>query len=159
MRFSHQNSYSAPAAEVYAMLTDQAFREQVCSAIKSTRHSVEVTAGPPVVVVVDQDQAVRNVPSYAAKVVGTSVRILQTETWTDQSHADVHLTIPGKPGDLRATLSLVEDSGVTTATTEGDLKVSIPLIGSKLESVVAGLVTSFLAAEAEVGAAWLTGDR
>ncbi|MFT4009490.1 MAG: DUF2505 domain-containing protein [Nocardioidaceae bacterium] len=157
MRFHHESTYSAPVGEVFAMLTDQSFREQVCGQVKSSSHAVDVAAGPPVVVTVDQDQPVRNVPPYAAKLVGEIVRIHQIETWADQARATLDLTIPGKPGQLTATRTLTEHDGVTTDSIDGELKVNIPLVGGKLEQVIGGLLTGFLAAESEVGATWLSG--
>lgn len=159
MKFEHTSTYQAPSIEVYAMLTDPAFREKVCSYVKAPDFTVEVTVGPPLVVEVTQEQPVRNVPAFATKVVGDAVVIRQIETWVGTTEAELDLTIPGKPGQLSGSINLIESDGVTRYAIDGELKVKIPLIGGKLESVIEGLLKAFLVAEAEVGTAWLAGDR
>jgi len=159
MKFEHTSTYQASTDEVYAMLTDPAFREKVCSYVKAPDFNVEVTAGTPLVVEVTQEQPVRNVPAFATKVVGDSVVIRQVETWVNATEAELDLTIPGKPGQLQGSINLIESNGVTRYAIDGELKVRVPLIGGKLESVVEELLKAFLVAEAEVGAAWLAGDR
>lgn len=46
MKSEHTSTYQAPSIEVYAMLTDPAFREKVCSYVKAPDFTVEVTVGP-----------------------------------------------------------------------------------------------------------------
>ncbi len=142
------------------MLTDAAFREKVCTVVRSPAHSVDVTTtGSTVSVTVDQTQRVRKVPAFAAKIVGETIQILQVEKWTSPTDADLELTIPGKPGRLLGSIKLVDSGSGTTQTTTGDLKVGIPLVGGKLEGLIDGLLTMFMDAEQRVGQAWLDGDR
>jgi len=68
------------------------------------------------------------------------------------------LSVPGKPGSMTGTITLTEAAGVTTETIDGDIKVSIPLVGGKLEGVIADLFTTALQVEQEVGTAWLAGE-
>jgi Protein of unknown function (DUF2505) len=160
MKFEHVNAYDAPSADVYTMLTDQAFREKVCAVVKSQDYTVKVdSSGEQVTVDVDQTQRVRKVPSFAAKLVGETVQIRQVERWTTPTAANLELTIPGKPGQLRGAIALQESGGRTTHSIRGDLKVSIPLVGGKLEGLIAGLLNMFMDAEQKVGTAWLDGDR
>ena len=160
MRFEHKASYDAPPAEVYAMLIDEEFREKVCAFIKSPSHAVSVqTVGEVTTVTIDQTQPVRKVPAFAAKIVGETIQILQVEKWTTPTRADLELTIPGKPGHLRGLITLDRSATGTTHTVLGELKVSIPLVGGKLEGVIEGLLKMFMNAEQKVGTAWLAGER
>src|SRR3954466_15459900 len=92
-------TYDAPPDEVHAMLTDASFREETCRRMKVLRASatVEDTAAGTVVTI-DQVQRAKGLPSFATKLVGDEIRIVQQETWSDARRADVHVTIPGKPG-------------------------------------------------------------
>jgi uncharacterized protein DUF2505 len=154
MRFEHVNSYDAPAGAVYAMLVDRGFREQVCLAIKSPQSSVEVSGD--VTVVIDQTQVVRNVPAFAAKLVGDRIDIHQVERWTSPTTADIEITIPGKPGQLRGTVTLTPSAGGgTDHVVAGDLKIGVPLVGGKLEGLIAGLLGKAMDKELEVGRSWL----
>lgn len=160
MRFHHVSYYDASPEEVRAMLTDPVFREKVCVRIKSPHHSVSVSGDEgQVVVTVDQTQAVRKIPSFATKLVGETVQILQVERWTSPLAADLELTIPGKPGQLRGMIALDLAGDGTDQRVDGELKVSVPLVGGKLEKLIADLLTMFLKAENKVGQAWLAGER
>ena len=154
MRFQHSSRYDAPPADVYAMLLDPTFRERVCVAVKSVGYSVDVAGST---VTIHQTQRVRKIPSFAAKLVGEAIEIHQVERWTSPTTADLELTIPGKPGHLKATITLTPSGDSTEYRADGELKVSIPLVGGKLESVIADLLKLFLTREHETGQAWLAG--
>ncbi len=65
------------------------------------------------------------------------------------------MEIPGKPGDMRGTVALRESGGTTTETVDLTVKVGIPLVGGKLEGLIADLLLKALRAENTVGRAWL----
>ncbi len=154
----HQLTYDAPPDEVLAMVTDPAFRERVCEAMHASRHSVSVTgSGAGVSVVVDQTQPARGIPSYATRLLGDEIRIVQRETWTDGSHGSLTLEIPGKPGSFEGTVALAGDTS-TVESFDGEVRVRVPLVGGKLEGLVADLFRAALRAEERVGQAWLAGD-
>ena len=155
MRFLHTASYDASPAEVYAMLTDQTFREKVCVAARSVHHQVSVEG---TTVTIDQTQQVRQLPAFAAKLVGETITLHQVEHWTSPTSADLELTIPGKPGQLRGDITLRPNGAETTYTIDGELKVGIPLVGGKLEGLVEGLLKTFLTREHRTGQDWLSGS-
>ena len=84
---------------------------------------------------------------------------MQSETWATKQRGDVHVTIPGKPGEMKGTASLAEDSAGTTETVSLDVKVSIPIVGGKLEGLIADMLSKALRAEHKVGRDWLAGKR
>jgi hypothetical protein len=158
MEFSHDMSYDAPPEEVLKMLADRSFREQVCEAMESTRWDVSIDgAGEGMDVVVDQTQKAAGIPSFAQKFVGNSIQIVQRESWTSDTAADLDLEIPGKPGYLKGQIRLAVDGEGTVETVSGDLKVKVPVVGGKLEDLIAGLLRSALRTEEKVGRAWLSG--
>jgi len=163
MRFEHVNTYPATAAEVLEMLGDADFRERVCEYIHATEYSVEVTGTgtgtEPTVVEVSQTQVARKIPSIAQKFVGDTVQIVQRETWTSVDAATFDMVIPGKPGQLRGTISLRERDGQCDEVFAGEVKVQVPLVGGKLESFVSDLLKKMLAAEGRVGVSWLEESR
>ena len=72
-RLTHDLTYDAPLADVAAMLSDPAFREQVCDAQGVLRHEVTVEPdGEGKRVRVDRVQASRGLPSAATRIVGAS---------------------------------------------------------------------------------------
>jgi hypothetical protein len=142
------------------MLTDGRFRERVCEQIRSPDFTVLVTdTGDRAEVTIEQTQLVRKVPSFATRLVGDRVDIRQVERWNSPTMADFDVTIPGRPGHLRGQMSLSTVGDGTTQQVSGDLKIHVPLVGGKLEGLIAGLLKLAMDAEQEVGRRWLAGDR
>ncbi len=153
----HDLTYDAPAERVTAMLADPAFREEVCDYIDAVRRSVVIKpVGDGMHVSVDQWLPTSGVPSFAKKFVGDETNIVQREIWTTPLLGDITVTIPGKPGDMTGTARISEANGVTTETVSMTVKVGIPLIGGKLEELIAGLLVKSLKAENKVGRDYLS---
>ncbi len=156
-RLTHELTYDAPLAEVAAMVADPAFRERVCDAQRVLRHDVTVEgAGAGMHVRVDQVQAARGLPSFVVKFVGDEIQIVQDEQWSTADHAQLEVAIPGKPSEMSGTITLAESGGVTTETVDLTIKVGIPLIGGKIEGVIADLMLKALRAENRVGRDYLS---
>jgi hypothetical protein len=157
-RFSHDLTYDAPLAAVDAMLMDPSFRERASDAQGAIRRSVSIGEEPDgVTVVVDQVQTAEGIPGFARKFVGDEINLVQTETWTDAENARVEVVIPGKPGEMTGTINLSESGGVTTERLEMTIKVNIPLVGGKIENLIADLLRKALKAENAVGRDYLSG--
>ena len=152
----HELVYDASVEQVYAMLGDPAFREQVCDATGVIRHTVTITqSGAGMDVVVDQVQAAKGLPSFATKFVGDEIQIVQLETWHYASAADLEVTIPGKPGRARGTIALTQTGNSTTEVVSLDVTVSIPFVGGKIEGLIADLLVKSLKVENSVGRQYL----
>jgi hypothetical protein len=156
-RLTYDLTYDAPLTGVGEMLLDPAFREEVCDAQRVLRRTV--TIGPDgggMKVVLDQVQAAQGIPGFAKKFVGDEINLIQTERWSDMETGTVEVVIPGKPGHMTGTISLRESGGTTTETVEMEIKVGIPLVGGKIESLIADLLRKALRAENAVGRDYLT---
>ena len=150
-------AYDATPDAVYAMLTDPAFREEACHRMRVVRASASVTeSGDATVVTIDQVQPAQGLPSFAPKQVGDEIEIVQEETWTDGRHAAVHVTIPGKPGEMVGTAVLEETDGGTVEKVDLEIRVRIPLVGGKIEKLVADMLRKALRAENEAGRDYLS---
>ena len=156
--FSHDLTYDASMAEVDAMLMDGAFRERVCDAQGAIRKAVTITEDDAGVTVhIDQVQPAEGIPGFARKFVGDEINLVQTESWFDAENARVEVVIPGKPGEMTGTINLSESGGVTTEKVEMTIKVNIPLVGGKIENLIADLLRKALKAENAVGRDYLSG--
>ncbi len=156
MKFELVNSYAATPAQVLTMLTDPEFRERVCEAQRTLSHDVSVTgSGPGALVVITRTQSMEGAPTMAIKVTGESVEIVQREDWRTAQTADFSMEIPGKPGSLRGGITLRETATGTDEVFSGDVKISIPLIGGKLEKMISDLLSRALKREGRVGVTWL----
>jgi hypothetical protein len=157
-RLSYDLTYDASLIEVGEMLMDAAFREQVCDAQLALRKTVSVGQdGGGMKVVVDMVQAAQGIPGFARKFVGDEIRLVQTEWWSDIETARVEVVIPGKPGQMNGTVTVRESGGTTTETVQMEIRVGIPLVGGKIESLISDLLRKALRVENAVGRQYLTG--
>jgi len=153
----HELRYEGATVEqVRAMLADPAFREEVCASQHYQRYTVDIDgSGHLMTVNIDQARPTEGVPSFAKKFVGSDVHIVQHEEWTSATEADLEVTIPGKPGDMRGTIRLVDTGDGVTETVHVDIRVSLPLVGGRIEGLISDLLTQALEAENRVGRKWL----
>ena len=159
MRLRHELAYDAPPAEVRAMLNDPLFWDEVAAATGALSSTATIgTEGATTRIVVDQEQRVTGVPSFAKKFVGESTRAITTQVWRGDE-ASYEVEAPGKPTSIKGTATLAENGAGSTLTYDLDVKTSVPLVGGKLEKLVVELTTEGFEKEQAVGAAWLAGDR
>lgn len=158
MELSHSHRFSAPAEQVLQMLTDQRFRERVCERQHAVSAEVTVTGtGPGAEVVVRQTQSMAGAPAIATKLTGDTVTLEQREVWRSATTADLSIAFPGKPVELRGGRMTLTDrpDGGCDQVVSGDLRVKVPLIGGKLESMLVDVLRSALRRQGEEGDAWL----
>jgi hypothetical protein len=156
-RIRHELTYDAPVADVAAMLADPAFREEVCDYQRVISKKVTITQnGGGMDVVIDMVQPARGIPGFAQKFVGDTINIVQSESWSSPTRGDITVTIPGKPGEMSGTAVLEQTGSGTVETVDLTVKVAIPLVGGKLEALIAGLLEKALIAENTVGREWLS---
>ena len=154
---THELTYDAPVEAVTAMLADPAFREEVCAYQRFTKYDVTIDVdGETKRVKVDQWQPTHGMPSFAKKIVGEETNIVQEEHWTSPTHGDITIAIPGKPGTMSGTASVAASGAGTVETVSLTVKVHIPLVGGKLEGLIADLLLKALKAENKVGRAYLS---
>ncbi|MGA8988548.1 DUF2505 domain-containing protein [Aeromicrobium sp.] len=157
MKLTEQHSYSGADVEaVYALITDQAFRTESCE--KQGAHEFEVSVeqvgeGATVTVIRTQDA---DMPDFVKKLTGSTVKIKQTEVWAGPDSdgnrtADVKVSIIGQPAEMTGKAKLFPGSKGTEFTLDGNVKVSIPFIGKKIEPEVAKAIRASLREEVEYG--------
>ena len=157
MKFSHDLAYDAAPEAVAAMLADPGFRERVCAALHVLRHEVSVDGvGAGMQVMVDQTQPAKGIPSFAKRFVGDEIGYVQVEEWSSVDHAALTISIPGKPGEIDGSIDLAESGGTTTETVVMDIRVGIPFVGGKVESLVADMLRAALDIENQVGRDYLS---
>jgi uncharacterized protein YndB with AHSA1/START domain len=160
MKLRHEIRYDASVEEVYAMLSEPDFRRRSCAAMGAVSAEVSIEpVGEGMTVLVDQVQRTDGVPAFARKLVGETTRAVQHEVWSDHGNATLRVTTPGKPTEISGRLTLTADGASTVETFEGDVRVRMPLVGGKFESLLAGLFRSGMNKEHTAGVAWLAGER
>lgn len=160
MHFRHELSYDATPDQVYEMLADPAFREKVSAAMDVVSADVALDRRDEGFSLVnDQVQRTEGLPSFAKKFTGETTRAIQVEEWPDTTGGSLRIDAPGKPSSIEGTIALVATGTGTTEVVELDIKVKVPLIGGKLEKLLADQVRNGMDVEHGVGKAWLSGKR
>jgi uncharacterized protein YndB with AHSA1/START domain len=160
MKFRHELTYDASPADVFEMLADPAFREAACAAqdvISAEVHLEREGAG--FTLTIDQEQRTDDLPSFARTFAGDSTRAVQHERWEDSTGGTLRIDAPGKPSEVKGTITLRPEGSGTREIVELELRIKVPLIGGKLEKLLAEKVRAGMDAEHEVGVAWLAGER
>lgn len=156
-KLTHTMTYDVPLADVRAMLADRTYRDQVLVAQGSVSGSVDLEVdGATMTVVVDQVRPADDIPSYARKFIGDQINIVRREEWTAVDQAGLDVTIPGKPGQMAGSISLVENGGSTAVNVDVAITVNIPLVGGRIEKLIADLLRRALRDEEQAGRAYLS---
>jgi hypothetical protein len=160
MKFQHELTYDAPPADVFEMLADPAFREAACAAQDVISAEVHLEReGNGFTLTIDQEQRTDDLPAFARTFAGDSTRAIQREHWEDSTGGMLRIDAPGKPSEVKGTITLRAEGSGTREIVELDLKIKVPLIGGKLEKLLAERVAAGMDAEHQVGVAWLAGVR
>ncbi|HEX4472997.1 MAG TPA: DUF2505 domain-containing protein [Nocardioides sp.] len=159
-RVSHTLTYPATTVDdVFAMLADPAYRKAVGDYQRVTDFSCDVVrAGSGMQVRLEQAHSTDRIPSFAQRLVGSEIRFVQDETWSSPAGADIHVTIPGKPGDMTGSTTLTQSGDDVVQQIDLAVKVSLPLVGGKVEDLIAGFLGKAFDAENKVGVKWLRGE-
>ena len=146
--------------EVRAMLADPDFRRAVCTyqAVEDSAVTIEEYDDGSMTVDLDRTYGTDLVPSFARNFVGATIDLVQREEWITPTEATFDVSIPGKPGEMSGTAKLVQSGPDAVETVRMDVRVAVPLVGGKLEDLVAGLLKDAFRAENKVGVKWLAGD-
>jgi hypothetical protein len=159
MKFQHELTFDASVDDVRAMVLAPAYWDTVAQATGALSSKTTLTeSGSSVELVTDEQQKVVGVPGFAKKFVGESTRSIKTLRWTGDNASFVVET-PGKPTSLSGTASITAAGSSTTLRYDLDVKASVPLIGGKLEKLVADLTVEGFDKEHAAGVAWLAGGQ
>jgi Protein of unknown function (DUF2505) len=159
-RVSHTLTYPAATVhDVFSMFGDPAYRKAVADYQRVVDFDCQISMdGDGMDARLEQAHGTDRIPAFAQKLVGPEIRFVQRETWTSPSSADIHVTIPGKPGDMTGTQTLAQSGDDVVERIDLAVKVSMPLVGGKIEELVAGFIGKAFDAEHKVGVKWLAGE-
>jgi hypothetical protein len=151
MRVTHEVRYDAPVAEVKAMLTDPAFREQATLTMGASAVSVSVDEGA---VRIDMASHPHHIPAFVRPIVGNKVHARHAEDWTGDE-ADFSITTGRVPAGLHGRRVLVADGDGCLDTFDGEAHARVPLVGGRIERLIVDRLKEGWDIEHEVGVTWL----
>lgn len=159
-RFEHRATFTSPAEIVYSTLVDRAFLEERLRSMGGKDAAIieHTGSGDDVSIRLRQGVDASKLPGAVRAILKGDLVVERTERWTldGGTHtATGSAAISGVPGEITSR-SRVEPAGNGSAlATTAEVKVTIPLVGGKLEGVIAEQVGKLLAAESEFTGKWL----
>jgi hypothetical protein len=164
MRMRLEHHYDAEVETVFALISDADFMTRKYTAIGSTNVAVDKSeeAGGACELVMRRTVTV-DLPGFAKRVMKPSNTAIQTENWAaagaDGSRVCTYrVEIQGMPSTISGTVTLSSEGSGTRQLIEADVKVSIPLVGGKLEKFAVSTGETDLAAQAAFTTTELAGS-
>lgn len=139
MKFTHRVEYPATVDEVWAVMSSTDFQDAKCEATSTGTWTSDVaTSADRTRITSERVLPTDDLPDIARSFVGPSLTISEQQIWsapaTDGSRtAELQVHIKGAPMTLKGTVRLSPNGSGSSQEINGDLKVSVPLIGGKLE--------------------------
>jgi Protein of unknown function (DUF2505) len=152
---------SASPDRAFALMVNADFRREVCAATHALRCEVAIEErddGSATVTVRRTQQA--DVPGFVKGFVGETIDVVQTERWSrpnaaGERTADLLIQIQGQPAQLTGTTTTTAAADGTRAMIRGDVKVSIPFLGKRVEPMIAEAILAASAKEQQIVDKWL----
>jgi hypothetical protein len=155
----HRARFATPADAVHAAIVDPAFLADRLEALGGTDAAVEdrTESAGTVTYRLRQGLAAEHLPSAVRTLLKGDLVVHRTETWRADRTGTVQATVQGVPGEIKGTMRLSDiDAGSGSEwVTSLEVKVSIPLIGGKIEKSIGEQVVKLLANEATFTEKWL----
>jgi hypothetical protein len=155
MQIHARNDFAASTDQVFAMLTDRVFLSANALASDPLEHQVSID-GP-----VTRTRRVLPSPSAVAALAGPRLAIVDQITW-EPAEAGVRtgatvISVEGLPAKLLGTVRLAPGGRGSVLDYDGELTVSVPILGPRLATQAAPLLLDALALQQQVGDHYLTG--
>lgn len=145
---------------MFAALTDEAFLRARLERLGGKRSELTSFTGDGDRTLYSLRQTVdaERLPSVARKVIRGDLEIERTETWTDNGGryaGTVEAAVPNTPASVLGVTSLLDRDDGSELLFNCTVKVSLPLIGGRLEEMIVDQLTALLRAEGRFTQSWL----
>lgn len=156
MKLIESFEYPASPEQVFGLVSDQTFREESCVRQGAREYSVVVAEEGDTTVITIERTMESDMPDFIKKLTGDSITVTQIEKWgpadaAGARTAEVSVDIHGQPARMLGTSKIAPSGDTTIMSVDGDVKVSIPLIGKRIEPEVAKAISASLRDEVEFG--------
>ncbi|PAY24221.1 hypothetical protein CEY15_04315 [Dietzia natronolimnaea] len=154
-RFSHSARIDAHLETVFASYGDEAFWHDRLAAIGTPDDSLDefVTTGDSTTVTVTQHIPDEDIPDVARKVLPGRLIIVRTSTYAgfdgNRFTTSARAEAAGGLGIIDGGSESLSEGAAVVESASGQVKVSVPLLGGKLEKLVVSHLTRFFNAETE----------
>ena len=156
-------SYDATPEEVFAIITDVTFQEQVLERLGALSYDVStLESDEDVMLHVRWETPPDDVSGVMRRLVGERLVVEQNKIWHPAAadgarEADVEGETAGTRVRLTGHTSIIPTGHATTQTFDLDVTASVPVVSHRLEQVVADAVRTRLETKFELAWSWLAG--
>ena len=157
----YRSTLAFPAEKVFATMTDEEYlRARLRELGGPGSDLLEHEAGPDGGRYrLKQGLSEKDLPPIVGKVMQGDLAIQRTETLRRTGQGayggDVDVAISGVPASATGTMRLADNGAGSDFEVHADVEVKVPLIGGKIEEIVAGQVRRLLEAETAFTVRWL----
>jgi hypothetical protein len=160
MRMQVSHHFDADVETVYALASDPGFVKRKYADQGATDITIESEPRDRAMLNRIRRKVTIDLPGFAKKVMSPTNTVVQTDDWApaDSSGRRVctySVEVQGVPSRINGTVTLTPDGAGTRQDVEAEVKVSIPLLGGKLEKFAVESGTKVLEQEAVFTAAAL----
>lgn len=155
-----QMTYDATCDQVFAMMVDPDYVEAKLTGTGGTNPQIEVSEEGSDTIVHAARDLPADVPSFVKKFTGDSINVDETDRWSPADDLGartcaVRLEFAGTPSEVSGGLNLRPEGEGCVIDVTFDVKVSVPLVGGKIESVIAEQIERGVGKENQIGRDWL----
>jgi hypothetical protein len=161
-KFTNTDPYDASVDQMWAMLSDEAYWKAKYESLGAT--NVQFTffeASDTEIRMVNERDVPADLPSFAKKIVGDTNHTTHTETYSragDNVSGTADIRIKNVPGGMTGTYKISASGSGSTWAADYDIKVSIPMVGGKLEGVMKDETASNFKQEKTFNDQWLANN-
>ena len=157
----YRSTLAYPAEKVFAAITDEGYLQARLREIGGPGSALLDHEATPESARYELKQGLseKDLPPIVGKVMNGDLAIVRTEslnrTATGSYSGDVDVAIPGAPASAAGTMALADEGAGSLFEVHADVTVRVPLIGGKIEEIVADQVRRLLEAETAFTVRWL----
>lgn len=154
-RFSHSARIDARLETVFTSYSNEAFWRDRMTAVGSPEDTLDHfdASGDSISVTITQYIPDEDIPDLARKVLPGQLTIVRTSTFTgfdgERFTGSANAEAAGGLGQIDGGAEAVSEGGAALESLSGQVKVSVPLLGGKLEKLVISHLKQLFVAEYE----------
>jgi hypothetical protein len=142
MQFSYQQSFNKNADQLLKMFCDPNYHQQLQKKLGAMDLKVLEQSDDGTRFRIRMQYVIKAdtpLPGFAKKVLGDTSTVTQEERWDRSSkRGEVQIEVKGVPAKISAKTALTDTTGGCTKKFDWEVNVKIPLLGGKIEELVAG---------------------
>jgi hypothetical protein len=139
-KFKNTDPYSATTDQMWAMLSDQGYWTAKYEALGASNIVWEkFEASDDKITMKSVRDVPADLPGFAKKVIGETNVVTQEETYVrsgDTINQTIQINVKGAPGGTTGTMQIRPVGSGVEWSADFDIKVSVPMVGGKLEGIM-----------------------